>query len=64
MIGVEGQVDRLSNVDEVSNGLLESQKLKVFGGQIVVWRRGAPESVCSSFSKQPHEDQRVTYAPP
>ena len=51
MVGVEWKVDGLSDVDKIGNGLFQSQKLKVLGGQDVVWRRGAPESVYSSISK-------------
>jgi hypothetical protein len=51
MVGVEWKVDRLGDVDEIGNGLLQSQKLKVLGGQDVVWRRRAPESVYKIFSK-------------
>ena len=64
MVGVEWKVDGLSNVNEISNGLLQSQKLKILGGQDVVWRRGAPVSVYSWISDLQNEDVEATYVLP
>ena len=64
MVGVEWKVDSLSDTDEIGNGLFQSQKLKVLGGQDVIWRRGTPESVYPSISLLANEYLEITYAPP